>query len=337
MPSSVPTGGWLPEHLDRWVQTGIVTAEQARAIARYEGVEEPVVAPPGQPGSPNLGLLAEAVSYLGIALMTASGALVTARFWKDLHFGGRLAIGLLVIIAGFAAAAVVERIGDQGARRLASFLQLFATGGVALSAGVIAVAAGSHDAGVTASAVGPPVFITGAVLWRNQERVLPFLSALAGLTVSAVGLSSIAGWTPTPTEKALTVWAAAVTIGVLGGWGRLHPALPALLVAEIASLVAALFVVDRHHAPGLILGLITALTALISGMALGHRSVEAISVVGCTVFLGYTLGLYVKGPAAAVAILVLGAVLVAMAIRAGLHHRGTPPTPGSHIRRPRIP
>lgn len=327
----------MPEHLGHWVDTGIVTADQARAIAGYEGIEPATVPAEEELPTQRLSLVAEAVSYLGVALMSASGALVTVRFWKALHFGGRLSIGLLMIIAGFAAAAVVGRIGDEGARRLASFLQLFGTGGVALTAGVTAVAAGSHDAGVTALVVGPSVLMTGFVLWRNLERVLPFLSALTGLAVTAVGLHSVAGWTLTTTEKALTVWALAIVIGLLGGAGRLHPALAALLVAEIGSLVAALFVVGPHHAPGLVLGLMTALAGLLTGMALKHTSVESIGVIGCVVFLGYTLALYVKGPASAVAILVLGVVLVTLAIRAGLHHRGTPPGPGRHTRRPHLP
>lgn len=250
---------WLREHLAGWVKSGLVTPEEARAIAGYEGLAQGAGPQREEPPTRRLSLPAEAVSYLGVALMTASGALVTARFWRDLHLGGRLAIAVLMIIAGFGGALIVGRIGDQGARRLASFLQLFGTGGVALAAGVVAVAAGSHDAGVTALAVGPAVLIVSSALWRNHDRVLAFLSALTGLAVSAVGLHSSAGWTLTTTESSLTIWAVAAVVGVAGGWGRLHPVLPALLVAEVASLVAALFIVDPHNAFGLVLGLVTAL------------------------------------------------------------------------------
>ncbi len=323
---------WLSEHLDRWVSAGLVSPDQAQAINRFEALP-PASSVGGEPPR-RLSLVAEAVSYLGIALMAASGALVTARFWDDLRVGGRLAVGLAVILAGFAGAAVVGRIGDEGSRRLASFLQLLGTGGVALTAGVIAVAAGSNDAGVTALAAGPPALLVSVALWQNRERVLPFLSALAAAVATVIGISTTAGLSPTTTEKALAVWVVAVALGLLSGAGKLHPVLPALLVAEIASLVAALFVVNPHHAPGLVIGLLTALTGLLAGMLLDHRSVETIGVIGCLVFLGYTLAIYVKGPAGMVAILVLGAVLVVLAIRAGLHRKGAPPSPGSHIGRP---
>lgn len=327
----------LRGHLDHWVETGIVTPDQARAIADYEGIAPAAGVPEGGPQAARLGLVAEAVSYLGIALMTASGALVVARFWKDLHIGGRLALGVAMTVAGLAAAAVVGRIGDPGSHRLSSFLQLFATGGVALTAGVSAVALGSHTAGVTAVAVGPAVLCVSAALWRNRERVLPFLSSVAGGVVGVVGLYTVADWSLTTTEKAFAVWAAAVALGVLAASTRLRPTLAGLLVAEVGALVAALFVVNPHHALGLTTGLVTALAALFVGMGFRHNSVEAVAVIGSLVFLGYTLALYVKGPAGAVAILVLGAVLVALAIRAGLHHKALPSHPNGHTRRPRFP
>ena len=320
--SRLLTERWLEEHLQRWVEAGLVSQEQAAEINGFErtGPSGEGAEATSSAGKGRFSVLSEAVSYLGILLVLVSGALVVGRFWDDLHSYGRLGVGLLVTMAGFGAATLMDRLDVAGARRVASFLRLCGTGGVALTAAVCAVALGSHDAGINALAAGGSVVVVSGLQWRNGDRVLPFLASIAGLVAAVVGLRDVLHLGLTPTEAGLVVWAVCLTLGVLSAFNFVHPALPALVVFEIGAIGAVLPVVGQHHAAGVAIGLATAAIGLVAGLYLKHNSMVIVGVIGSLIFLGWALSLYVRGIGTALGVLAAGLLLVALAIRLGGHH-----------------
>ena len=334
---------WLDQELPRWVHAGIISAEQAGAIARFEasgpsGVSETARPGPGRvvevleaerpppPGRP-LGLVGEALAYLGIVLVAVSGTFVVVRFWDDLHVGGRLGVGLLVALVGLTSGSVARRGADPGARRLGSFLALCGTGGVALVAGVAAVALGGGR-GATALAAGAAALAVSLVLWQNRDEPLSFLSALGGAVSALVGLQDLVHLNPTPTETAGAVWVVALALAALGLRGIVHPAPAAMVVGTVGALGGALAIADRHQGAGLALGLLTAGGAVLAGVVGRHNELTGTGVVGFLVFLARTLGVYIQGTASALAVLFLGVVLVALALRHRHHRGGTGPSSG---------
>ncbi len=313
---------WLAERLRAWVDAGLVSSQQASAIAELERTttERQKTGRGADAAGPGLSPLAEAASYLGILLVVVSGAFVVQRFWDDLHGWGRLSVGLVVTGAGFGAAAATARLGDAGSQRLSSFLQLCGTGGVALTAGVIAVALGSHDPGVTAVVVGPSVLAVSFALWRNGDRPLPFLAATAGLVVTLAGLHDVLHLGLTPTEVAAVIWVTCIAVAVISALRLLHPALPALLVSEMGAIGASLAIANAHHALGIFLGLATGVGGVAAGLSLRHTSMVVVGVLGSLIFLIRMLALYIRGMGSALTVLAIGVVIVVLAIRKGPHH-----------------
>ncbi len=270
--------------------------------------------------------LAEALTYVGMALVVAGASVVAVRLWHDLAVGGRLAVGMAVVLLGFGAARVVARGGDPPSLRVASALQTGGTGGVAIVAGVLATAFGSHDAGVTALAVGPALAATGAVLWRNGDRPLPFLSTVAGVVVTAVAVHDVAGLDLTPAEAGAVAWAAGAGLACAALLHLVRPAAISAVLGLVAALGGALAISDAHAAVGGAVGMATAAGAVLVGLARRLPVLAGLGMVGFLIFLGRVLAQYVRGPAAALAVVVLGVVLVAAGL--GRWSRGAGPPGG---------
>lgn len=314
-------GSQLADAVHHWVEAGIVTPAQADAILRFEHAQELEPFRPAESREGRLPLATELLSYLGIALVIMSGTFLVTRFWSDLHVGGRLAVGLVVATVGLLGGTVVTRIGGPGACRLGSFLALCGTGGVALAVGLAAVALGGHHF-TAVLAVGLAVLAFSLALWRNDDRPLQFLSSVAGVVVTAVGLYGVLHMDLTPVESGVVVWCSALVLGVLGASRLLRPPLFVLIVAEFGTFVGALVITP--YAFGWVLGLLTAAAALGLGLWRREPTVVVIGVACFLFFLARTLSFYFQGPVAAIGVLVVGLVLVIVAFRLIMHSHMRP-------------
>ncbi len=316
---------WITEHARHWVDLGIISGEQAEEILRREHAPAidagATTEPEGRRGLP---LLAEALSYLGILLVTSSGAFVVVHFWHRLGTAGRIGVGLVVTAVGFGAAAIVNRNADAGSVRVAAFLRLCATGGVAIVAGVTADALGSKDAATTALVVGLAAFAANLLLWRNRDRPLAFLGALAGLVVSAVALVAVVGVEPTPSESGAGVMVASLALAACGFFGVIHPSRLAAVLGEAGALTGALVIAGDHPGAGAPIGLLLAIGGLVLGLVTAQRAVVGVALVGFLVFLFEALSLFVHGAASAFAVLVVGIVLVVVALQTSSRGRRPP-------------
>ena len=120
--------GWLDEHTGQWVEHGLVTSDQVDAIRAFEQHET---------AEPRFSIVAELAVYLGSVLALMSGAMMVGPNWEALRTAGQMAIGLAIAALGFVAGARLIRLDDGGTRRLASFMWLIGTGGIALTLGAI--------------------------------------------------------------------------------------------------------------------------------------------------------------------------------------------------------
>ncbi len=117
--------------------------------------------------------------------------------WEALRTAGQMAIGVAVATLGFVAGARLIRLDDPATRRLASFMWLIGTGGVALTLGALVDAIAFDEPGWNFLIIGLPVCALGAVLWRNRDRPLQVLTTAigAGLALGGVGaLLAIPPW-----------------------------------------------------------------------------------------------------------------------------------------------
>ncbi|MGB7879188.1 MAG: DUF2157 domain-containing protein [Ilumatobacteraceae bacterium] len=307
---------WLDQHADDWVEHGLVTSDQVEAIRSYEHHDTPA--------SPRLSIVAELAVYLGSVLALMSGAMMVGQSWETLRTGGQVAIGVAIAALGFVAGARLVGLGDAGTRRLASFMWLIGTGGVALTTGVIVDTVGFDQPGWNVLIVGLPVLAIGAVLWRNLDRPLQVLTTAvgAGLTFGGVGaLLSTPPWI-----GGILVWLAAIAIGAAAITQRLRPELYVLAVAAIAAMIGAAMLADASELAASIAATLTAAGIVAVGLV---RHLVPILVVGVIAFLQGLQGLLIitlHGAAAAAVVAAGGIVVVIVVIARST--RGSKPAGG---------
>ncbi len=299
-----PDSDWLDEHAGHWVEHGLVTSDQVEAIRVFEHHEAPA--------PPRLSIVAELAVYLGSVLALMSGAMMVGQSWEALRTGGQVAIGVAIAALGFIAGTRLIHLDDPGTRRLASFMWLIGTGGVALTTGVVVDTIGFDQPAWNVLIVGLPILAIGGALWRNLDRPLQVLTTAvgAGLTLGAVGaLLSIPPWT-----GGIAVWLAALVVGALAVTQRLRPELYVLAVAAVAAMIGAAMLADESELVASIAATITAAGIVAVGLA---RHLVPILVIGVIAFLQGLQGLLlmtVNGALASAVVAVAGLAVVIVVI-----------------------
>ncbi len=306
---------WLEEHAGQWVDHGLVTSEQVEAIRDFEHHET---------AERRLSVPAELAVYLGSILALMSGAMMIGPNWEALRTAGQIAIGLAIAALGFVAGARLARLDDPGTRRLASFMWLIGTGGVALAVGAAADAAAFDEPGWNIVFIGLPVAVIGATLWRNRNRPLQVLTTAVGVGLVIGGVGTILA--VPPWIGAILVWTTALAVGAMAIGQVLRPEMYVLAVAAIAAMIGAVMLTDVGELTGSIAATITAAGIVAVGLA---RHLVPILVIGVIAFLQSLQGLLmttVNGALAAAVVAVAGLVLVIVVIARST--RGSKPIGG---------
>jgi hypothetical protein len=293
----------------RWVNAGVVSAQQGEDILRFERAGAASTRPAGTAAVRRLSPVAELVSYLGVVLVLVSGGLSVSRLWHGLGFGGRVAVGVMVAGLGFVGGRAIARVGDPSTTRLGWFLWLCGTGGVAMSTAVLVDRWSGHRSGWTVFVTGLVVLALSVGLWRNLERPLQFLSSVAGLCVSVAGLGVLANWNPSPMTVGGLVWIAAAGLALLA-MKVVHPSMIALVVAQGGVFVGAMAMTSSSRGLGVALGLLSGAGGVALGLRTRRAPVTALGVVSFFVFTVRLLSIYLRGPGATLGAFVLGVALV---------------------------
>jgi hypothetical protein len=221
----------LSGQLQTWRAQGLLTPEQAAAIAAYEAVH-------GEPRAPRRTLLAEALGYVGAALAVGAVGMIVSEIWHELTTGPRLTlVGLVVVLLGGAALAL-HRAERAPLQRLATVLFTGAIVGIGWFAAIVATDLAAMTEGRVGLAVGGAVLVAAVPLHLRRPRALHQLTVLVAALVVAVSALSL---TPMPVEAVwygLTISAlgAAWFALAVGGW--LHPRVLAEVSGSILAVLA---------------------------------------------------------------------------------------------------
>jgi hypothetical protein len=279
---------------------------------------------------PSLSPLVEGVSYLGIVVVGLSAALFLGHYWSDIAVAGHLSVALTITVAALGGGFVVSQIGDAGARRLSGFLRLLATASAAAATAIAIGPAGEHHRGLTLLTVGIVVLGLSASLWRNRDRSVQFLTTLLGVALTLGGVGIVAHLHPTSSEVALFVWFFSTAVGLMS-LQMLRPAPTALTVAVLGSFVGAFALSFPNHLGGVLLGLLSALSAVGIGFALERPSTIVIGALGFFMFDFRIFTIYLRSTSAALGAFILGLVLVLVALlhalRSSIAERRAPNAP----------
>jgi hypothetical protein len=305
--------GWFDEHAGTWVEHGLVSNDQVEAIREFELASTSSV--------DRLPIAAELAVYLGSVLALMSGAMIVAQTWDTMNLTVRLAIGVVLGALGFAAGARLIRLDDGGTRRLASFMWLIGTGGVALATGVLVDAAAFAEPGWNAMLIGLPVLVIGGALWRNLERPLQVATTAIGAGLTLGGLGALAGIPPW--TGGIIVWLAATLLTALAISQRVRPELYILAVAAVAAMLGAAMLADLSELAGAAAATVTAAGIVAVGLA---RHLVPILVIGVISFLQSLQGLLMTtldGTMGAGFVAAIGVTMVVVVIARSTHRTST--------------
>jgi hypothetical protein len=308
-------GGSLERLLEEWREAGLIRADQVQLILRHESAKVP--APSRIP------IAAEAVGYVGAALVVTAVSLLIGRRWDELTVGLRIAVLLIPAVACAAAGRWLGSKSEAPLLRLASVLWVLSPAALAGALTVVfvdAMFAGDPPSHGGVFFVSGIVVIWAAIEYALRRTVLQHLvlfgSALAtvlgvvDLVVAARGrgLSTIV-W-------GLAVWVTAAAWTALGLTARLEPPAVARLIGPVTMLIGSQVVREDAEALGLWFGFATAVVLLVLGVERTDVLVLLVGAIGlfqwspqlAVFYLADTLGTEVT--LLAVGLLLLGAALV---------------------------
>ncbi|MDP8958364.1 MAG: DUF2157 domain-containing protein [Actinomycetota bacterium] len=304
-----PAGEGLGNHLQRWAGAGLITAEQATAIAEWEAARD------RSSEQRRLPLVAEALGYLGASLaLIAAGALVS-QFWADLEIWAKLALLGLATVVLWAAGQWIRHGSDPAVRRLSSFLWFLSAGGLAYVAGVVADDVLATATETTTLLIGLATTAYAGVLWRARPAAVQQVALFAGILVAVGGVLGLLE--PSLEEfYGLAFWAVGLAWALLGWGGLVPPLRAAYVLGALAMLIGAqIFSFGELRGWALLLGLASSTALIAASISARQTALLALGAAGLFVFVpqgvfeyfGDTLG----GP---MALFLAGLSLLAIAL-----------------------
>ncbi len=291
--------GFRDQHLEKelheWVKEGLISTQESEAILSHEAAQHREIAPaislPEQlgPEPKRIPAVAEALGYLGGALVVVGLVLAATRYWPDITVVARLIVTGAITVVLIVAGALVRERADPALARFRWFLWL-ASSATTVFFAVILSREQFHN-GVKAIVLIAALAgaIESGVLWSGRNRPLQqfvFLGALATAAgaaganlfpASPVGPMGLAVWIAgivflvvglrrlvTNSLMTESMGAAAIVVGAISvsnGWGSggliflLASTVGLIVLAEIPGVL-------RRREDQLIIGLIGAFTTL---------------------------------------------------------------------------
>jgi hypothetical protein len=311
--------------LEEWVEAGLVTPEQSRAIREHEAEHARPHAAVAVQRTPEAGpsLVVEALGYLGGVVMLVGAGILAGMLWPDLSVPLRLALigatALVLIGAGFA---VPDRLGEA-ADRLRSVLWALGVGATAGFFSVFTTEVLDRYDEHALVVVGPLTAVVAGVLWWLRHTWLQQLALLVPLLVTAVGVAMELTSTDSSWGGA-AVWATAICWAALSWAGRLEPRVTGVAFGVLGAVLGAL---TMSSDVGIALALATAVAAAV--LALWERSLPWLGVAAITLLwtMPRAAGAWFPGElSAALTLLATGGALVGAAIWVARHQGAKPPS-----------
>ena len=315
--------GTLREHARAWTEQGLLSPDQVVGILDFEEAGGPgdgqrpdtvTVAAAGA-AEPQLPPLAEVFVYLGLLFAAVGAVFVVSRFWSDLPWPARLAVGVAVAVLGLGVGRVLQRTEGAAFTRLAGVADLAGTGGVALTAGIAAVMLGGDDPGLIAMAAGAAGGLTGLALWRGTDRPLQVLSFAAGLVAVVMGLAGLLSIEPPGWAFTLVLVPVGAAIVALGTTERLRPPTTIVLLGGLSAVAGAFALTEVSLGIGGLAAMAVAGTMVAVGLRTKRLPVTVLATLVFLQALTMALGQYLRGAGVAVALLVAGFAIVVLAVR----------------------
>lgn len=295
---------WLERHARSWVEAGLISEDQAVAIAEFEGVR------PREPQ--RLSTAAEVAAYLGSVLAIMGGAVAISGRWEDISLFGRVGIGIAIAVVGFLAGTWLMEVGEAGTSRLGSFLWAVGTGGVAITVGVFVDEVDSSAGGWMPLLIGLPVMAIGLGQWRNLDRPLQFLTAAIGFAMTLSGLAEIAD--VNIGDLGVVFLTTGVVCAVGSATGHLEPRWFVLATGSSGAYLGSFMLSDYNEHLGPAAAAIVATSLVVFALRERRIPLLVLGVAGALLATQALLATTFSGAAASMVVTMLGLAIVVGAV-----------------------
>jgi hypothetical protein len=317
----------------RWVDAGLITEEQARAIAAFEAAGPGATRRRTPVRRSRVSPAVEALAYVGGVLLAVGAAMLVGEFWDRMGTAGHLGVvGTATVVTGVVGAVVGER--EPATWRLRGFLWGLSAVGAGAFAGLALYEVRGTSGEPVAWTTAATAALASAAYWWARNRPLQHAETLVatavavGVGIAWIGTGNVSAWI------GLALWVLGAAWAALAWQRRLPPPEIGVLLGAVCTLVAAAITGGRFESLGPVLGLATAAIWIAIGIVADEGLALAPGVVGIFVFLPMTLGQLFGETVGAPAIVMASGVLllgvVAMLLRGrrprrGAHGRGWVP------------
>jgi hypothetical protein len=315
----------LRTRLEAWTRAGLLDAEQADAIVRFETGGDGGTTQAGFESSPDGAtatrdraqrlMPAEAIGYVGAGLAVGALGWMLGEVWDRITVAGQIGLVGAMTLLFFASGVAMRRLDAPPLARLTSVLLAGGTLGTGWLAYLVTDDVLRLDTATTAVIVAAAVSVVAVPLYLWRRRTLPQLVALGAILALAMTALDLLPMTP-------DAWVyGGVTFGIglawlllsLGGW--LPPTATSGVLGGAVALMGtqtALFAAPRTW---LTIGVVLAAGLVLLALrrdAFHHLVVGAIGLFVLVPRLAFELfGETIGGPAT---MLVVGLLLVALAV-----------------------
>jgi FtsH-binding integral membrane protein len=152
----------------------------------------------------------------------------------------------------------------------------------------------------------------GVGLWRNLDRPLQLLTALAGAGLTLVGLIvelDLESW-----QAGLIVWASGLALGTLAVAGFLEPRTFTIAVASAVAWFGAMTMMDWNDRIAPAVAAATAALAVVAGTRERLVPVLVVGVLAFLIAIEALLSTTFSGAGSAMVVAVIGLIVVAVAV-----------------------
>ncbi|MFK4084956.1 DUF2157 domain-containing protein [Kribbella sp. NPDC020789] len=316
----------IPDLLDRWVGTGVITEEQAARMRA--DLRESRLARAGSPSRQG-SLAIEALGYLGSVLVVVASVLLASRYWYNFSTLSHLALvggaAIALAVGGFA---VPARLGPP-AVRLRAVLRLAATVATAGFLGLLGDEVLTwHDEDLALLVFGGTTVCATALWWRLRT-VVQLAAVFVGLAGTAATAAAQLDGSP-DLLPGLGIWGVGALWFVLG-WGTvISPRWAALILGALGLMIGSGMTMATDG--GVVLALVTVAALVTLALLAKDLLMLGLGAWGALQILPMAVNRWFPSElAAAVVLLVAGLLLVLIAVWVAHRRRDAGPDRGAAL------
>ena len=241
----------LEEELERWTGVGLITPVESQAIVVFEEgrwVKVSLELPAGH--ARKVPAAAEAMGYLGGALVVIGMTLTATRFWAEFSVPTRLGLTGVVAAALMVAGGLIHEASDPALARFRWFTWLGSSAMTGVFFGVLGMQQIDLSPKATTLLTATAISLQSGLLWWWKQRPIQQVVSLGALLVADGALAAVLFAEPAQGPLGIAVWIVGAVL-VVAALRRLTPNFELTeVIGAAATVLGGVFIVNGWEGGG---------------------------------------------------------------------------------------